>query len=72
MNNQNKNIDLKYQQTISVVSGRPKGIECYETQIKNIVENDLNITELKFTIVFPDNTCWVCLKLSITLLELKV
>lgn len=57
MNEQIENIkiELKFQKIASVLSGRTDGIECYNTQIKDIVEVHLYATNKKFTIVFPEN-----------------
>ena len=51
-------IELKYNPSISVISGRPTGLECYMNQMKNIVETNINTEGIKFIIVFPE-----CIKL---------
>ncbi len=57
MNEQKENIriELKFQKIISVLSGRPYGIECYNKQMEDIVKNNLNDITKMFTIVFPEN-----------------
>lgn len=57
MNEQTENIriELEFQRIISVLSGRPYGIECYNAQMKDIVKKNLDDINKKFTIVFPEN-----------------
>ena len=51
-------IELKFNPSISVISGRPTGLECYINQMKNIVEANINTEGIKFIIIFPE-----CIKL---------
>ena len=51
-------IELKYNPSISVISGRHTGMECYINQMKKIIETNINTEETKFIIVFPE-----CIKL---------
>lgn len=48
------NIQLKYSNSFSVVSGRTPGLDCYELQMKAIIEDNIHKQDLKVNIIFPD------------------
>lgn len=48
-------IDLVYNASISALAGRPKGLQCYNEQMKDKVEKNINTVGVKFVIVFPGN-----------------
>lgn len=51
----NINIQLNYSRSLSVISGRITGIECYQQQMKEIIDANLHTENVKFTIVFPES-----------------
>lgn len=55
MDNKEIRIELKYSKLLSVISGRPTGIECYNEQMRGIIEANLYDDNIKFLIVFPES-----------------
>lgn len=48
-------IELDFDYSISALGGRAAGLKCYNEQLKDKVEKNINTEGVRFIIVFPEN-----------------